>query len=123
MRTSPAEYGTPEPDRSLPPSASAPRSPVRPGGRVTGPADRTRSVPHPANALPDSMTGASRAQRAQAARTQQLLTASPFPLLVRLAAPNSLAFIVQACVSMTEVWYVGRLGRDASPRWRSPFRS
>ena len=32
---------------------------------------------------------------------------------MRLAAPNSLAFFVQACVSMTEVWYVGRLGRDA----------
>jgi Na+-driven multidrug efflux pump len=59
------------------------------------------------------MTTASAVHGAQAVRTQQLLSASPFPLLVRLAAPNSLAFFVQACVSMTEVWYVGRLGRDA----------
>ena len=62
------------------------------------------------------MTGASRAQRAQAARTQQLLTASPFPLLVRLAAPNSLAFFVQACVSMTEVRTSGASGATRSPR-------
>lgn len=58
------------------------------------------------SALPGSMTSASPAHGAQAVRTQQLLSASPFPLLLRLAAPNSLAFFVQACVSMTEVWYV-----------------
>ncbi len=59
------------------------------------------------------MTSAPTAASAQAARTQQLLSARPFPLLLRLAAPNSLAFFVQACVSMAEVWYVGRLGRTA----------
>ncbi len=59
------------------------------------------------------MTSAGHAASALAARTQQMLEARPFPLLMRLAVPNSLAFFVQACVSMTEVWYVGRLGRNA----------
>jgi putative MATE family efflux protein len=63
--------------------------------------------------VPGSMTTTSPVHGTQATRTQQLLSASPFPLLLRLAAPNSIAFFVQACVSMTEVWYVGRLGRDA----------
>lgn len=32
------------------------------------------------------------------------------PLLLRMASPNALAFLVQASVSMVEVWYIGRLG-------------
>ncbi|MGH8734448.1 MAG: hypothetical protein ACREVB_12240 [Burkholderiales bacterium] len=46
------------------------------------------------------MTSTSPAHGAQAARTQQLLSASPFALLVRLAAPNSLAIFASACVSV-----------------------
>lgn len=44
------------------------------------------------------------------AQTQAILTAPPLPILVRMASPNALAFLVQASVSMTEVWYVGQLG-------------
>jgi putative MATE family efflux protein len=43
-------------------------------------------------------------------RTQQLLTAPPGALLLRMSAPNSIAFFLQAAVSMTEVWFVGQLG-------------
>ena len=46
-------------------------------------------------------------------RTQRMLEAPALPLLLTLASPNALAFIVQACVSMTEVWYVGQLGTIA----------
>ena len=42
-----------------------------------------------------------------------MLGAPPFPLLARLAAPNVVAFLVQAVVSMAEVWFVGRLGPEA----------
>jgi len=42
-----------------------------------------------------------------------MLEASALPLLLTLASPNALAFIVQACVNMTEVWYVGQLGTVA----------
>lgn len=44
------------------------------------------------------------------ARTQQLLQAAPFPLLVRMASPNMMAFLIQSSVSMAEVWYIGQLG-------------
>ncbi|MGV0036572.1 MAG: MATE family efflux transporter [Candidatus Azotimanducaceae bacterium WSBS_2022_MAG_OTU7] len=43
-------------------------------------------------------------------RTQEMLTAPPLPLLLRMASPNAAAFFVQTTVSMTEVWYVGQLG-------------
>lgn len=43
-------------------------------------------------------------------KTRQLLDASPFPLLVRMASPNMMAFLIQASVSMAEVWYIGQLG-------------
>jgi len=46
-------------------------------------------------------------------RTQQILSGNPLPMLVRMATPNALAFFVQAAVSMTEVWYVGQLGRTS----------
>ncbi len=42
--------------------------------------------------------------------SEQILHAPPFPLLVRLATPNAMAFFVQAAVSMAEVAFVGRLG-------------
>ncbi|MEE4361871.1 MAG: MATE family efflux transporter [Pseudomonadales bacterium] len=41
---------------------------------------------------------------------RQMLEAPPFGLLLRLASPNALAFLVQASVSMAEVWFVSRLG-------------
>ena len=44
-------------------------------------------------------------------RTQHMLTAPPLPLLLKMASPNAIAFLVQAGVSMTEVWYVGQLGK------------
>ncbi|MCB1646488.1 MAG: MATE family efflux transporter [Pseudomonadales bacterium] len=43
-------------------------------------------------------------------RTRHLLTAEPLPLLARMALPNSVAFLMQSCVSMTEVWLIGQLG-------------
>jgi len=47
----------------------------------------------------------------QATSTRTLFLEGPIvPTLFRLAAPNALAFLVQAGVNMTEVWYVGQLG-------------
>jgi len=69
--------------------------------------------PAPRGALRDSPVASSQSANPAVRRTQELLSGRPFPLLVRLAAPNSLAFFVQACVGMTEVWYVGQLGRMA----------
>jgi len=47
----------------------------------------------------------------QAANTRTLFLEGPIlPTLLTLAAPNALAFLVQAGVNMTEVWYVGQLG-------------
>jgi putative MATE family efflux protein len=43
-------------------------------------------------------------------RTRELLAAKPLPVLLRLGMPNTLAFFIQASVSMTEVWFVGQLG-------------
>lgn len=46
-------------------------------------------------------------------RTQLLLTSPPASLLVKLATPNALAFMIQSSVSMAEVWFIGRLGTSA----------
>ncbi|MCR9259766.1 MAG: MATE family efflux transporter [Pseudomonadaceae bacterium] len=43
-------------------------------------------------------------------RTQVLLTAPPLKLLINMATPSSVAFFVQACVSLAEIWFIGRLG-------------
>ncbi|XOV82373.1 MAG: MATE family efflux transporter [bacterium] len=43
-------------------------------------------------------------------RTQLLLTGPPLKLLINMATPSSVAFFVQACVSLAEVWFIGRLG-------------
>lgn len=45
-----------------------------------------------------------------ARRIQEVLHGNPFPLLLRMASPNTVAFFVQAIVSMVEVWYIGQLG-------------
>jgi MATE family, multidrug efflux pump len=47
---------------------------------------------------------------AHTARTVQMLSAAPLGLLLRMASPNAMAFLVQASVSMVEVWYIGQLG-------------
>ncbi|MEQ9002124.1 MAG: MATE family efflux transporter [Pseudomonadales bacterium] len=44
--------------------------------------------------------------------TRRLLEAPPLPLLLRMATPNALAFLVQASVSMAEIAFVGRLGTE-----------
>ena len=36
-------------------------------------------------------------------RSKQMLTGPPIPLLVKMSAPNSLAFLIQASVSMAEI--------------------
>lgn len=47
---------------------------------------------------------------AAAARSRAMLEEPPLRLLLRMASPNALAFLVQASVSMVEAWYIGRLG-------------
>lgn len=44
------------------------------------------------------------------ARTNELISAPPLPLLVRMATPNSIAFFIQAGVSLAEVWFISQLG-------------
>ncbi|MDZ7668212.1 MAG: MATE family efflux transporter [Gammaproteobacteria bacterium] len=44
------------------------------------------------------------------ALTVQMLEAPPLPLLLRMASPNAMAFLVQAAVGMAEVAFVGQLG-------------
>jgi putative MATE family efflux protein len=43
-------------------------------------------------------------------RTRKLLHEPPLGLLVSMATPNSIAFLIQAGVSLTEVWLIGKLG-------------
>jgi putative MATE family efflux protein len=42
--------------------------------------------------------------------TRLILEAPPFPLLLRMASPNAIAFLVQASVSMAEAWFIAQLG-------------
>lgn len=63
-----------------------------------------------AAAGPTAAAGASPAAAAAAARTKTMLEEPPLRLLVRMASPNAIAFLVQASVSMVEAWYIGRLG-------------
>lgn len=44
--------------------------------------------------------------------TRRILEGAPLPLLLRLASPNAVAFLVQASVSMAEIAFVGRLGTE-----------
>ena len=44
------------------------------------------------------------------ARTQQMLSARLFPLLVRMATPSTVAFFIQGSVSLAEVWFIGQIG-------------
>lgn len=44
------------------------------------------------------------------ARTNELISAPPLPLLLSMATPNSIAFFIQAGVSLAEVWFISQLG-------------
>jgi putative MATE family efflux protein len=46
-------------------------------------------------------------------RTEKMLKEPIFLLLVNMSAPNTIAFLVQAFVVLTEVWLIGRLGTNA----------
>ncbi|GAA4052892.1 MATE family efflux transporter [Parerythrobacter jejuensis] len=46
-------------------------------------------------------------------RTRLFLTAPPGTLLVKMATPNSLAFMIQSTVSLAEVWIIGQLGTSS----------
>ena len=43
-------------------------------------------------------------------RTQEFLTKPIVPLLIRMSAPNTLAFFIQSIVVLTEVWFISKLG-------------
>ena len=43
-------------------------------------------------------------------RSKHMLTAPPLSLSLTMSTPNSLAFLIQAGVSMAEIWFIGRLG-------------
>lgn len=47
------------------------------------------------------------------ARTTAMLQAPPGPLLIKMATPNAIAFIIQGFVMMGEVWFIGQLGTSA----------
>ncbi len=46
-------------------------------------------------------------------RTEQMLNRPALPLILAMAAPNAIAFLVQGTVSMAEVWFIGHLGTEA----------
>ena len=41
---------------------------------------------------------------------EELLYNPVLPLLVKLSAPNTIAFLIQAIVVLTEIWFIGQLG-------------
>lgn len=46
-------------------------------------------------------------------RTHHLVTSAAAPLLLKMATPNALAFMIQSSVSIAEVWFIGQLGTSA----------
>ena len=46
-------------------------------------------------------------------RTQEFLTKPIIPLLIRMSAPNTIAFFIQSLVVLTEVWFISRLGTSS----------
>ncbi|HEX7818983.1 MAG TPA: MATE family efflux transporter, partial [Sphingobium sp.] len=46
-------------------------------------------------------------------RTQRLLEAPVFPLLLKMAAPNVLIMLAQASTGLIETWWVAKLGTSA----------
>ena len=43
-------------------------------------------------------------------RTEQLLKDPIFPLLIKMSAPNTVAFLINAFVILAEFWFIGQLG-------------
>jgi len=43
-------------------------------------------------------------------RTEQFLNDPILPLIVRMSAPNTVAFFIQAIVVLAEVWFISQLG-------------
>ncbi|MDA7730025.1 MATE family efflux transporter [Gammaproteobacteria bacterium] len=43
-------------------------------------------------------------------RTEQLLRDPVFPLLIKMSAPNTVAFLINAFVVLVEFWFIGQLG-------------
>ena len=46
-------------------------------------------------------------------RTQEFLNNPIMPLLIRMSAPNTVAFFIQAIVVLTEVWFISKLGTNS----------
>ena len=46
-------------------------------------------------------------------RTQEFLTHPVMPLLIRMSAPNTVAFFIQSIVVLTEVWFISKLGTNS----------
>ncbi len=51
--------------------------------------------------------------QANSQASRLFLEAPPFGLIVRMAAPNTVAFFLQSAVSLAEVWFISRLGTSA----------
>lgn len=58
-----------------------------------------------------TMPGA--APAAPLTRMEQMLQRPALPLILAMAAPNAIAFLIQGSVSMAEIWFIGRLGTEA----------
>ena len=43
-------------------------------------------------------------------RTEEFLNDPIFPLLVKMSAPNTVAFFIQSIVVLAEVWLISKLG-------------
>ena len=46
-------------------------------------------------------------------RTEEFLIDPIFPLLVRMSAPNTIAFFISAVVVLAELWFVSELGTNS----------
>ena len=46
-------------------------------------------------------------------RTKEFLTQPVMPLLIRMSAPNTVAFFIQSIVVLTEVWFISKLGTNS----------
>ena len=46
-------------------------------------------------------------------RTQEFLTQPVMPLLIRMSAPNTVAFFIQSIVVLAEVWFISKLGTNS----------
>ena len=70
----------------------------------------TAATPAP---VPPAASAAAPAQGALDPRTRLLLEGPIVGTLLRLAWPNVLVMVAQACAGLIETWFIGRLGTDA----------